>query len=310
MNLGYDRALYLLPFDHRQSFVADMFGFQMPLSAQQRNEVTDSKQLIYEGFRQALAEGISSESAGILVDEEFGADILRDAHTRGHVTALSVERSGTEEFDFEYGADFASHIAAFDPTFAKVLVRYNPDGDHALNLRQVARLKQLSEHCALSQRRFMFELLVPATDEQLQSAGGDKDVFDRQTRPLLMQRTLRALQDAGIEPDVWKIEGLDRPADCARIVEIARRGGRDTVGCIVLGRGADEAKVRSWLAVAAAVPGFIGFAVGRTSFWDAVSSYRAQTLSRTEAATQIARRFREWVDLFEAGRKSRPAVAA
>ena len=310
MNLGYDRALYLLPFDHRRSFVADMFGFEMPLAAQQRNEVTDSKQLIYEGFRQALAEGISSESAGILVDEEFGADILRDAHTRGHVTALSVERSGTEEFDIEYGADFASYNAAFDPTFAKVLVRYNPDGDHALNLRQVARLKQLSEHCALSRRRLMFELLVPATDEQLKGAGGDKDVFDRQTRPLLMQRTVRVLQDAGIEPDVWKIEGLDRPADCARIVEIARHGGRDTVGCIVLGRGADEAKVRSWLATAAAVPGFIGFAVGRTSFWDAVSSYRAQTLSRTEAATQIARRFREWVDLFEAGRKSRPAVAA
>ena len=310
MNLGYDRALYLLPFDHRRSFVADMFGFDLPLSAPQRDQVTDSKQLNYEGFRQALAEGISSESAGILVDEEFGADILRDAHARGHVTALSVERSGTEEFDFEYGADFASHIAVFDPTFAKVLVRYNPDGDHALNLRQVARLKQLSEHCTRSRRRFMFELLVPATDEQLKRAGGDKDVFDRQTRPLLMQRTLRALQDAGIEPDVWKIEGLDCSADCVRIVEIARRGGRDTVGCIVLGRGADEAKVRSWLAIAAAVPGFIGFAVGRTSFWDAVSSYRAQTLSRTEAATQIARRFREWVDIFEAGRKSRPAVAA
>ena len=310
MSLGYDKPLYLLPFDHRRSFVADMFGFEFPLSAQQRDQVTDSKRLIYEGFRQALAEGISSESAGILVDEEFGADILRDAHARGCATALSVERSGTEEFDFEYGADFASHIAAFDPTFAKVLVRYNPDGDRALNLRQVDRLKQLSEHCALSRRRFMFELLVPATDEQLKRAGGDKDVFDRQERPLLMQRTLRALQDAGIEPDVWKIEGLDHPADCARIVEIARRGGRDTVGCIVLGRGADEAKVRSWLAVAAAVPGFIGFAVGRTSFWDAVSSYRAQTLSRTEAAAQIAHRLREWVDIFEAGREPRPAGAA
>ena len=89
MNLGYDKALYLLPFDHRRSFVADMFGFEMPLTAQQRDHVTDSKQLIYEGFRQALAEGVSSEAAGILVDEEFGADILRDAHTRGHVRELA-----------------------------------------------------------------------------------------------------------------------------------------------------------------------------------------------------------------------------
>ncbi len=309
MNLGYDKALYLLPFDHRRSYVSGMFDFKLPLSAQQRDQVIDSKQLIYEGFRQALTEGVPIESAGILVDEEFGAGILRDAQRRGYATALSVEQSGTEEFAFEYGADFANHIETFDPTFAKVLVRCNPDGDRALILRQVGRLKQLSDHCQRGQRRFMFELLVPPTDEQLAREGGDKDVFDRQTRPLLMQQTLRDLQDAGVEPDVWKTEGLDRHAECERIVEIARRGGRDKVGCIVLGRGADEAKVRSWLSIAATVPGFIGFAVGRTSFWDAVAGYRAQTLTRAEAITQIALRLREWVDIFEAGRLSRPPSA-
>lgn len=310
MNRGWDQALYLLPFDHRQSYVAGMFDFKLPLSALQRDQVIDSKRLIYEGFRQALTDGVPAASAGILVDEEFGAAVLRDAHQRGHVTALSVERSGIDEFEFEYGADFADHIAAFDPTFAKVLVRYNPQGDCALNLRQVQRLKQLSDHCQRSPRRFMFELLVPATGDQLASAGADPNAFDRDTRPVLMQQALLALQDAGIEPDVWKIEGLERAADGARIVEIARRGGRDHVGCIVLGRGADEAKVRQWLGVAAGVPGFIGFAVGRTSFWDAVAGYRAQTLTRTQAAAQIARRLREWVDIFEAGRLPRPAAAA
>ena len=299
MNLGYDKALYLLPFDHRQSYVTDMFHFEPPLDALQRDQVIDSKQLIYEGFRRALSEGVPFEAAGILVDEQFGAAILRDARQRGCITALSVERSGVEEFEFEYEADFASHIEAFDPTFAKVLVRYNPEGDPALNRRQVDRLKELSEYCQRSQRKFMFELLVPPTEEQLARAGGDKSIFDRQARPLLMQQTLRALQDAGIEPDVWKVEGLDSHADGERIVKIARRGGRDGVGCIVLGRGADEAQVRSWLTVAARVPGFIGFAVGRTSFWDAVAGYRAQTLTRVEAVAQIARRLREWVDVFE-----------
>ena len=307
MNLGYDKPLYLLPFDHRQSYVVDMFHFKPPLTVPQREQVIDSKQLIYEGFRQALTEGVPLEAAGILVDEQFGAAILRDARQRGCVTALSVEQSGTDEFEFEYGADFARHIAAFDPTFAKVLVRYNPEGDPALNLRQVGRLKQLSEHCRRSQRRFMFELLVPPTGEQLAHAGGNKEIFDRQARPLLMQQALRALQAAGIEPDVWKVEGLDSVADGERIVQIARRGGRDRVGCIVLGRGADEARVRSWLTIAAGVPGFIGFAVGRTSFWDAVSGYRAQTLTRAEAATQIAGRLREWVDVFESGRPVRVA---
>ncbi len=304
MNLGYDKALYLLPFDHRQSYVTDLFHFEPPLTTAQRGQVIDSKQLIYEGFRQALTEGVPIEAAAILVDEEFGAAILRDANRRGYVTALSVERSGTDEFEFEYGADFASHIEAFDPGFAKVLVRYNPDGDRALNLRQAGRLRQLSEYCRSRQRRFMFELLVPATDEQLADAGGDKEVFDWQARPLLMQRSLLALQDAGIEPDVWKIEGLDRHADGERMVQIARRGGRDQVGCIVLGRGADEARVRGWLSIAAGVPGFIGFAVGRTSFWDAVAGYRAQTSTRAEATTQIAQRLREWVGLFETGQRS------
>ena len=310
MNLGYDKALYLLSFDHRQSYVKDMFDLEPPLTELQREQVIDSKQLIYEGFRQALAEGVPFEAAGILVDEQFGAAILRDARQRGCVTALSVERSGIDEFEFEYGGDVARHIEAFDPTFAKVLVRYKPEGDRALNLRQVGRLKQVSEHCRRSQRRFMFELLVPPTDEQLAQAGGNKEVFDRQARPLLMQQTLRALQDAGTESDVWEVEGLDSHVDGERIVEIARRGGRDQVGCIVLGRGADEAKVRGWLTVAAGVPGFIGFAVDRTRFWDAASGYRAQTLTRAEAATQIAGRLREWVDIFEVARQSHSAVAA
>ena len=307
VHLGYSKPLYLLPFDHRASYVAGMFHFKPPLSVPQREQVIDSKQLIYEGFRQALTEGVPVEAAGILVDEEFGAAVLRDARQRGCVTALCVERSGVDEFEFEYGRDFASHIAAFDPTFAKVLVRYNPEGDRALNLRQVGRLKQLSEYCQRSQQHFMFELLVPPTDEQLAHAGGSKEAFDQRARPLLMQQAVRELQDAGIEPDVWKVEGLDSPADGERIVDIARRSGRDQVVCIVLGRGADEAKVRHWLSVAAGVPGFVGFAVGRTSFWDAVAGHRAQTLTRAEARTQIARRLREWVDVFEGGRLARAA---
>ena len=302
MNPGYDKALYLLPFDHRHSYVAGLFGFKPPLSAPQREKVIDSKQLIYEGFRQALAEGVPTEAAAILVDEEFGARILSDAHRRGFTTAVSVEQSGIGEFKFEYGDNFARHIEAFDPSFAKVLVRYNPEGDKALNLRQASQLKRLSDYCQRSHSRFMFELLVPATTEQLARTEGDKAAFDRQMRPALMLRAIQALQAAGVEPDIWKIEGLDSRDDCERIATMARRAGRQGVGCIVLGRGADEARVRSWLVTAASVEGFIGFAVGRTTFWDAVAGYRSRTLTRNEAASQIARHLRDWVDIFEQGR--------
>ncbi|MEO8501180.1 MAG: DUF2090 domain-containing protein [Vicinamibacteria bacterium] len=296
---GYRGPLYLLPFDHRHSYVAGMFDFTKPLTADQQAAMVDSKRVIYEGFQKALGLELKASSAGILVDEEFGASILRDAREKGYTTALSTEKSGSDEFDFEYGPAFAEHIAAFDPTFAKVLVRYNPESDDAaLNQRQTARLVRLSDVCRATDRRFMFELLVPATPSQMERVGGDQAAYDLQVRPELMLRTIRDLQQAGVEPDVWKVEGLDRREDCERIVAIARSGGRPDVGCIVLGRGADEAKVVRWLTVAASVPGFIGFAVGRTTFWDAVADYVSKRATRSEAVSRIASRFREWAAIF------------
>jgi myo-inositol catabolism protein IolC len=299
MTAGYSKALYLLPFDHRHSYVTGLFDFKPPLSASQIEQVKDSKQLIYEGFRKALADGAPSEAAGILVDEEFGSDILRDARRRGFVTAMSIEQSGGNEFEFEYGADFYRHIETFDPTFAKVLVRYNPEGDLALNRRQAGRLKIVSDHCRKQGHLFMFELLVPPTPAQLTLMGGSKSTFDHRLRPTLMCMAIRELQKAGIEPDVWKVEGLARHVDCERIVTAARHDGRGGVGCIVLGRGADPAQVRRWLTTAANVDGFIGFAVGRTTFWDAVVAWHAQSMTRAEAIAQIARRLCEWIDIFE-----------
>jgi 5-dehydro-2-deoxygluconokinase len=131
---------------------------------------------------------------------------------------------------------------------------------------------------------------------------GDKKAYDPEVRPGLMVQTIQEMQDFGIEADVWKIEGLDRREDCVKIVAAARRNGRDTVGCIVLGRGEDDRKVREWLSMAASVPGFIGFAVGRTTFWDPLVGWRAKTMGRDAAVAEIARRYREWVDIFEQAR--------
>jgi myo-inositol catabolism protein IolC len=299
MSRGYNHPLYLLPFDHRHSYESKMFHFTPPLTDAQRASVGDSKQLIYEGFLQALSDGVPASHAGILVDEEFGAPILRDAAARKYVTAMPVEKSGQDEFEFEYGDAFRSHLDAFHPVFAKALVRYNPEDDAALNQRQRQRLRQLSDYCAGSGLSFMFELLVPATPAQLARAGQGAAAYDRRIRPALMRQAITELQEAGVEPDVWKIEGLDSVEDCRLMVETARRGGRDGVGCIVLGRGADESKVRQWLETAACVPGFTGFAVGRTTFWDAVQGYEAGKLPRPAAASLVARRYSEWVGIFQ-----------
>ena len=314
MSLGYNRPLYLLPFDHRHSYVTAIFHFTPPLTAGEHEAVVYSKRVIYDGFRQAVGNGVPLPSAAILVDEEFGTDILRDAVNSGYLTALSTEKSGSDEFEFEYGEAFAEHIEALGPTFAKVLVRYNPEGDASLNRRQTARLKQLSDYCRRTGQLFMFELLVPATKAQMDRVRADRQTYDLQIRPELTLQTIRALQDSGVEPDVWKIEGLDRREDCERVVEAARRGDRHDVGCIVLGRGADERKVVGWLETAASVPGFIGFAVGRTTFWDAVADYEAHKASRYEAASRVAQRYGEWVAVFEracpAARRNLPGTPA
>jgi myo-inositol catabolism protein IolC len=309
MRFGYNQPLYLLPFDHRLSYVTGMFHLDPPLTPDQRKEVTDSKEVIYDGFRQALSLGVPAASAGVLVDEEFGADILRDASRNGYVTVLATEKSGSEEFEFEYGAEFASHIAAFKPTFAKALVRYNPEGDAALNQRQTAPLKQLSDYCRSVGQRFMFELLVPPTTAQRKRVDAFETTYDRLMRPSLVLQAIRTLQDAGVEPDVWKVEGLDRRQDCEHVVATARRGGRSEVGCIVLGRNAERDRVLHWLETAASVPGFIGFAIGRTTFWDAVAAYVAKQVTRQEAAWLIARRYREWANVFEQARHSRAGAA-
>jgi 5-dehydro-2-deoxygluconokinase len=304
MTIGFDRNLYVLPFDHRESFEAKMFGWKDPLTAEQTAEIAAAKQVIYDGFKEAVAAGVPKEKAGILVDERFGAAILRDAAAAGYVTACPAEKSGQAEFDFEYGGDgFARHIELFDPTFCKVLVRYNAEGDHALNRCQAARLRQLSDYLHYAHRsRFMFELLVPPEKTQLEAVSGDKKAYDLEIRPRLMAKAIRELQDAGVEPDVWKIEGLDRREDCAEMVAAARRGGRDGVGCIVLGRGENEKKVREWLTTAAQVPGFIGFAVGRTDFWEPLVGWRAKRTTREQAVAEIAGRYREFVDVFENAR--------
>ncbi len=296
---GYDKRLYILPFDHRHSYGSEVFGYHEPMTPDQIDDIAQSKAVIYGGFKAAIAAGVPAEKAGLLVDEEFGTAILEEARAHGFITCLSTEKSGQHDFDFEYGPAFKEHIEKFNPTFAKVLVRYNPQGDAALNAVQAQRLKALSDYLAQSKRHFMFELLVPAEKSQLQQVVGDVHAYDLKLRPGLMKQAIEELQNRGVEPDVWKIEGLDRSEDCKTIAATARRNGRDKVGCIILGRGENEEKVIQWLTTAARVQGFIGFAVGRSSFLQSIVDLRSGKINRGEAVEQIKRKFMEWVGVFE-----------
>jgi 5-dehydro-2-deoxygluconokinase len=300
MALGYRKPLDIVAFDHRSSFAKGLFGASEPVPPEIRARVSDTKEVIFESFLEAITRGAPRRRAGVLTDEQFGADVARKAKADGFLLAMPVERSGLPEFEFEYGADFAEHIEAFDPDFSKVLVRYNAEGDRALNQRQTAKLAALSRWLRQHERKFLFELLVPATPAQLGRCGGQAG-YDRALRPALVVQAIAELQAGGVEPDIWKIEGLESATDCERVVAQARRGaGRQDVSCIVLGRGASFERVLRWLAIAAPVPGFIGFAVGRTLWQDALKKYVAGLLSRVETRGEIADRYLQMMHAYAA----------
>jgi myo-inositol catabolism protein IolC len=304
MTLGYDGRLYILAFDHRGSFQRKFFGIEGQPDPEQTAIIADAKHLIFEGMLQAVAAGTEAGAAGVLVDEQFGSTVPEQAHANGLKLAMPAERSGQEYFDFQYGDDFAAHIERFDPDFTKVLVRYNPEGDEAMNGEQRDKLKRLSDWLKGNQRKFLFELLVPAERDQLASVGGDSDRYDAELRPALMLRAIAEIQDAGIEVDVWKIEGVEQRSECEALVAQARVGGRDGVSCVVLGRGADDAKVDHWLAQAAPVDGFIGFAIGRSIWWDPLKAYVDGKIERLAGARKIAENYLRFIRVYEAAERN------
>ena len=299
MALGYDGKLFILAFDHRGSFKR-MFDVGSDPSPEQYEKLRDAKLLVWEGFQAALEQGAPRDIAGVLVDEEMGEQVAREASEQGVHFAMPVEKSGQPVFDFEYGDEFGKHIEAFDPTWSKVLVRWNPGDPQEEKDEQAPRLKRLGEWLHENDRKYLFELLVPATDGDLASVDGDKDRYDTEVRPDLTLQAIREIQDAGIEPDIWKIEGLDDRADCERLDETIRRDGRDGVVAVVLGRGADDAKVDHWLQMGAPVDGYRGFAIGRSIWSDEVKAYLAGDKDRQQAAHDIGANFKRFIDVYQA----------
>ena len=300
MALGYDGKLYILAFDHRGSFQKKMFGIEGDPTPEQTETITDAKRLVFEGMEKAVERGLDASTAGVLVDEQFGGDVPSLAKEHGLKLAMPAEKSGQNEFDFQYDDEFGDHILSFDPAFTKVLVRYNPEGDAEMNERQLGRLKRLADWLHENGRIFLFELLVPAEPHQLEKVGGDADRYDAELRPELMRQSIENIQDFGIEVDIWKIEGVDAREDAQMLIDQTRRGeGREGVVSVLLGRGASDEKVDQWLQVAAPVEGFVGFAIGRSIWWDALKGFLGGDLEREAAAEQIAGNYQRFIEVYD-----------
>ena len=249
MALGYDGKLYILAFDHRGSFQKKMFGIEGDPTPEETDDDQRRQEADLRGHgdrrrarrRRRRRRACSSTSSSAPTSRRSPASTGSSSPSRSRSPART-------EFDFQYDEDFGQHILDNDPDFSKVLVRLNPDGDAEMNERQLGRLKELADWLHENGRLFLFELLVPAEDAQLESVGGDTDRYDAELRPELMRRAIEQIQDFGIEVDIWKIEGVDAQEDAEMLIKQTRTGeGRENVTSVLLGRGASDEKVDHWL---------------------------------------------------------------
>jgi myo-inositol catabolism protein IolC len=308
LDLGYTKPLYILPFDHRATFAKKMFGLasEADLNVEQKHLIAEFKMLIYKGFKDAVEKVIPMDYAAILCDEEYGSAVLADAQVNRYITMLTLEKSGETEFKFAF-ENFEEHINKYHPTFAKVLIRYNPADSDDLKQRQKKNLKLVSDFCHSNNYKFLLELLVAPTDEQLKENGGSMAKYDKEMRADLTREVVKDLQAFGIEPDIWKLEGFETVKDYEKVINVIKIGGRKNVNLVVLGRGAGEEKVdewlekgakAEWLEVGPKLEGVVGFAVGRTIFWDALEKFYKGEIGKAEVINSVSENFQKFYHVF------------
>jgi myo-inositol catabolism protein IolC len=297
-----ESPLFVLAMDQRASFAQTLFGVSGDPTDGDLQRMRDAKSMIYDGALQALSDGLPAGRAGVLVDEQLGSDVARRAKADGLVLAMPIERSGTSLFELEYGDDFAEHIETFEPDFFKVLVRYNPADDKQERETQTERLARVSAWAEQAGRRWFFELLVPPTREQL-GRYEDQGHFDSEARPALTAQAISEFQVAGVHPSIWKLEGYDTAEEAQQVLRVATGSAEYPAACIVLGRNAAMSTVEHWLEVAAPLEGFVGFAVGR-SVWDqALLDLLSGRTDRAAAEKVIAHRYRELIETYLEARR-------
>ena len=276
---------FVLAIDHRNSLRHWYAGLETSQAA--TAALTAAKILVAEALL-AATPSVQGDPM-LLIDEEYGTDAIAAVRTGSDriKVVIPAEQSGKPEFIFEHGDDFGAHIEASGADIVKALVRYNPSGDAELNARSRTGLLRLAGWLDAHAMPFMLELLVPPTAGQQ----GDAD-FDTTTRPGLTRDAIAELRHAGLSPAFWKVEGQPSTAEFASLSSAA--GGH----CLVLGRGEDARAVDRWVAMAAAAPGFSGFAVGRTIWAGPLGEWLTGTLSRADAVAAISANYLHFTGIY------------
>jgi len=291
----HDDPLFILAMDHRASFGKTLFDVKDDdPDPDQVGAMKSAKVMIFEGLRAALP-AVTYGRAGVLVDERYGQEVIAAARSNSQpvVLAIPVEASGHDWITLEWGDQWLSHVETVKPDYAKVLVRDNPGFYPDEREQQFGRLAQISSGLHGIGVPLLYELLVPATGAQLDRAGHDVGAYDRDIRPGLVAQVIADNQAHDVEPALWKVEGLETAEAAQQVASQARAGGR-RADLIVLGRDAPAERLDHWLEVASQVSAFVGFAIGRSIWEDAVRDFEASDHDEAAASAacgQVAERY-------------------
>jgi myo-inositol catabolism protein IolC len=294
-------TLLVLAFDHRGSFQKKLFSIDKRApTADEWKRIKEAKRIIFDGFVLALEQGVvSAQESAILVDEEAGRDILNDAKQRGIMCAMPVEKSGQDVFDFEAGdPGFQEHILRVDPTFVKVLIRYNPDDGKKEKEVQQKRLKKLNDFLMQQKKKFLLEVLVPASEKQLAKVNGDEKRYEVELRPTITVASVKELQQAGIDPQIWKLEGMETEKDIKTVAKQVQ-SFNPKASIVILGRGESAEKAKHWLSQAKKVKGVVGFAIGRTVFMEPLKAFVSGKQDKKKTIQQIAQNYSDLAKLWK-----------
>jgi myo-inositol catabolism protein IolC len=291
------QPLFILAMDHRDSFGRTLFGVQGTATDKQLADMRNAKSLIFKAAQRLVGTDLGGGQLGILVDEQLGADVARQARAAGFVLAMPAEVSGSDRFQFEYGDDFGRHIEEFDPDWIKVLVRFNPADPAELQQDQLAGLRRLGDWAEAHRRHWLLELLVPPTREQL-AAHEDQALFDERERPALTAKVITTMTKAGVRPRIWKLEGYETTEGAQLVLDTIGHSADPGSACIVLGRNAPERQVDHWLDVAAPLEGYVGFAIGRSIWDEPLADFVAGRANQETTETEISERYGRFIDRY------------
>jgi 5-dehydro-2-deoxygluconokinase len=294
--------LLILAMDHRDSLEKELYKLSAAPTPGEAARIAADKLLVYRALLDVTMQLPAGTRPGILVDEEYGASVAELAAADSAVDlAMPIEASGHPWFQFAFPGDWQGHAEFFATDHSKVLIRDNPGLDASDRSAQMANVATVSAWATTAGRPLIVELLIPATEADLESVGGDALRYDTEVRPRLTVQVIRELQDAGVEPALWKVEGLETTAAAQAIAEVAHRDGR-TAQCIVLGRHAPTDRLEHWLEAAAPVADFVGFAIGRSIWWDALTDHLAGAIDEREAQKRISAAYLQFATDFAAAR--------